>query len=969
MRSWKKPTDELIVKTLTSVKKEADRRYFFSRLNNPLWIKPLIERGFFKNPPGIRNLPNGYFQYPNWPELKYLANVSNEVPDEIVEVILSLPKTENPRIYDDILEIILGLKGEISTRLLPKVIEYIELGNPIFSHRFPELLSHWVNEEQYEAALSVAKEVIHFQPDPKTEEKRKRRKKSLGNSGVLLDPTPRFDMYEYQQILEEGVRPLAEKKPYLVACILIEATASMIKLCFLPEEIDTYRDNDHSEIWCRRLDHPDEGHQDSKGVLVRTLTYACEKVYEREPASIEALDQTLRKQQWDVFTRLRQHLYGKNPTEQTLPWIREFILEHEDYARWDHHYDFQRMIQKSCEYFGDRLMDNDERTRIFDLVLSGPSKGDFLEIIGEKFSEDAFQQRQRYFHRKQLRPFSKLLYGTYLSYLEELETENQDSPLSDNNYDSLGEIRCGSITHKSPSSIDDLSKMEDTELLDYINEWDNEHYDSDDSFVKIDISSLSDVFQSLFKNTIIVDESRLTFWMCQRNNIRRPIYISSMIQAMQELVAEKKWEKLDLWIEFCGWVLSHPDTEHIEGEIVPSVKSSNHPDWGNSRRAVVDFLETCMKEEVHAPINIREGGVGLLCLLCTQFDWRLDHNHPVILNYYDPLAEAINTTRGRALEVLVQFGYWAKRHNPDDTVPEIFEILDSRLNTDSEVPLTRPENVLLGLNYGRLYGLNKTWTVEKTGRIFPHDNLAVWSESFGRFVVYIHPSRWAFNTLETEFSFALDHLEDFGRKEHPREEPLNSLGKHLLDYYLWGFFPLKGGKSLLERFYEKTSDSPQVWAHLFNHLGYSLKGCETLDQEIYERVVAFFDWRLGKTEIQELQEFASWFDAECLEPSWRLDAYSKILDADQAKDMRLSIEPEALEKLLPEHIPQVVACFSRITDLMLRDQNINTYIRLDGAKQILKVGLNSEDPLIRNNAERARENLLRVGCFDFLAID
>ena len=119
MKSWNPPTVEMIEKALASVKKETDRQYFFSRLNNPLWLKPLTERGFFKNPPGVKNLPDGYLQYPNWPEFSYLANVFNEAPDEVTEIILNLPKTDNPRIYDGILEIILGLKGDLSVVLLP----------------------------------------------------------------------------------------------------------------------------------------------------------------------------------------------------------------------------------------------------------------------------------------------------------------------------------------------------------------------------------------------------------------------------------------------------------------------------------------------------------------------------------------------------------------------------------------------------------------------------------------------------------------------------------------------------------------------------------------------------------------------------------------------------------------------------------------------------------------------------------
>ena len=51
------------------------------------------------------------------------------------------------------------------------------------------------------------------------------------------------------------------------------------------------------------------------------------------------------------------------------------------------------------------------------------------------------------------------------------------------------------------------------------------------------------------------------------------------------------------------------------------------------------------------------------------------------------------------------------------------------------------------------------------------------------------------------------------------------------------------------------------------------------------------------------------------------------------------------------------------------DQGTQMYISADEAKPILKAGLNAENPQVRENAERARENLLRLGRFDFLDME
>ena len=114
----------MIDRALRSVKKETDHRYFFSRLKNPLWIQPLAERGYFQSPPKIRLFDDGYVQFPSWPELQYLKNVSRDIPDEVIEIVLQLPKVDNPSVYNEILEIALQLHGEQSVKLKPKILEY-----------------------------------------------------------------------------------------------------------------------------------------------------------------------------------------------------------------------------------------------------------------------------------------------------------------------------------------------------------------------------------------------------------------------------------------------------------------------------------------------------------------------------------------------------------------------------------------------------------------------------------------------------------------------------------------------------------------------------------------------------------------------------------------------------------------------------------------------------------------------------
>lgn len=971
MKSWMPPTYEMVEKVLASVKIETDRQYFFSRLRNPLWIEPLRERGYFNHPPGMKHLPDGYVQYPHWPEMTYLVCIADDVPDQVIQVVQSLPKSDNPRVYENILDIALKINSADSAKLLRKIIEYLELNHQLHTRRFPALLQHWTNLGLFHEAFEIAKKLIMFQEDPRKRDKEQIRKKTPNAPGSLLDPAPRFHQGEYRQILENGVRPLAERKPLQVAYMLIGAVAGMLQMGTHLDDFEKGKDEDFSEIWCRRLDKPNRDHEEVKVLLVQAMTYACEQVYDNAPKSIVALDKALRTQRWKIFKRLRQHLYALHPNDQTLPWIRELILGYNHYSNGKYSYELQLMIRNASERIGPRLLTEGERSDIFAAILRGPSKNDFQEWMGESYSEEAFQQRQLHFHRVQLRPFAALLTGEIRQYFEELDSIEGAKVITDDSYAPYGEMVVGSVSYRSPKSIEELESFTNEELLTYLNDWDEEnreHQEKNSWLVETNFSALAGVFQTFFKENISRDEARLIYWLTNRDNIGRPIYVAAMLKAMLEFIKEKNFDNLDRWLEFSTWVLSHQDSLRVDGQPEPQDESRDHPDWGSSRRAVVDFIDACVNEDTEAPISARDGLATLLRQACNQFDWRLDQDRPVLLNRDDLITEAINNTRSRALESLINFGFWVRRQLPEDPVIEVTTILADRIAEDAKCPLRRPERALLGLHFGRLYFLSNDWSVQQKQAIFPQEQWDVWRDAFGNFILYNSPFMATYEVLRSDFEFALEHLDRLASAKDEGKEVVDRLGQHLFTYYLWGVFPLTGADSLLERYYNKTDDDRQRWAQLFDHVGRSLNNIgKRLDKVLTDRAIAYFDWRLEAAESQELQEFTFWLEAECLDPEWRLRSFSKVISAVKENDEGHYMEVKSLFDLLQDHLALVVECFAKITDFMDSDKHI--FMPVEEVKPILQAGLSAEDAEVRENAERARENLLRRSRFEFLNLD
>lgn len=950
----------------------ANYAFFFKSVDSPAWLSALAQDGFFSNPPNVEAAGDGRIIAPLWLPIFYLQRIAAKSPEQVVDIILGLEKTDNPRILREIFSIACDLPAiGLSLRLKPVIKRFLQSDFPWGeAELIVRILEKWGCEPgpARNAAYEIVQHVVAFQPDPKEDEKRSRRKEKPDTWNTSLEPVPRFDEWEYQQILEKGIRPLAEKEPYQIARILISATANMIQMGIYKEELDKELDEDYSEIWCCRLDKPTRDYQDIKETLVHTLTYACEQVYGTTPEFIEELDQILRKQQWKLFSRLRQQLYASHPNDQTLPWIRELILGRDDYSKWEYHYEFQMMIRKASEDLGTRLLSDSELLSIYDAIRSGPQKEEFREWMGESFSEDAFQQRQHYFHRLQLRPFATLLTGEHRRYFDDLEGEAHAETITDDSYPPYKIGDGGIVSYRSPKSAEDLGSFTDEELLTYLNDWNEEHRDKENWLVEINISALAGMFQSLFKEQIVPDGERLAYWMANRDKIARPIYCSAMVEAMQELVKEKNFGNLGQWIEFCAWVLSHPDSEKVEGQPGRRDQSRDHPDWVSSRRAVVDFIDTCLDIDVDVPIATREGLGNLFQEVCLQFDWRLDRDRPVLLNRDNPITEAVNNTRSRALRSLVSFGFWIRRHLPNDPVLEVTDTISKRMPNVAEFPLTRPERALLGMQFRNLCILNRDWAIEQRKALFPQDDASVWRVAFGSYLRFNRPFKAMFEILRGDFVYALNNLNVLTTIQHDREELVDRLGQQLFTYYLWQLYPLVGDQSLLGRFYEKTNNDRQRWARLFDHVGRLLRNSDKiLDKELIDRIIAYFDWRLAVAEPLELQKYTFWLEAECLDPEWRLRSYSKILDFGRGNEIGLSLEVRALNKLLPDHLMLVIECFAKITGSL--DQRAQPYMLSREAKPILMAGLNAGDPLVREKAERARENLFRSGRFDILDIN
>ena len=949
--------------------------FFFkhaTKTPDTVWLRLLKEKGYFADLPNAESIGDERGNFPFWWPIRYLARMAPKAPDDVIQTVLRLPKTDNPWVYNEILEMALRLPGSHSVKLEPKISEYVNLDCHFLACRFADLLAHWTAENQTAAALKLTKALVEFVPDPQDKAKRKRRGENPKDSAEIatvvtetqLDPSPRIDDLEYPMILSEGVRPLAQNEPLEVAHILINATAKMI--CLRTHQDDLNKDVDFSEYWCERLTESDGDYEDAEKSLVHTLTSACEQVHEKLPDSVSELDTTLRKQQAHLFNRLRHHLFALHPNKTTKPWIQELIRNYEGYNLREYDYEFQKMIQNACQYFGSSLLTEAERERIFDAICDGPSKADYrawlVDFLGDEFTDEKFKARQRCFHRMQLRPFERLLFGKYASYFHDLEHE-AESLISDECYGpSRIQTSLGANNH-SPIAQEDLANFRDEELLDYMNHWHNEDplYDGK-RHMWVNIQGLSQAFETVFKESIIPNPDRLGVWMENVERIERPIFLEKMLAEMRARIEANNFDKLHDWLEFCHQVLIHTDCR-TEDEKKRDEGSEDIPEWYGPRRAVGDLIGTFLDKSDNVPRSAYNQLTKLFELLCTQSDPCLFRNP----NQFNPFTHSLNCVRSRALHDLVKFGLWLRCHGHQPELSGVARILEMRLDRNTHCPLTLPEYAILGVNIARIFSLNEEWLIKHKSDFFPQRRLSSWLTAFGTFVRYSDPFKRSFEIFRDDYDIALQCLNEFKNRDDYEDRFIDSLGEHLFIYYLWDKYPLRGNGSMLESYYHATEDNRDHWGNLFDYVGRTLeKSGEEMEESLKEKIYRFFDWRIEFREHKELQKITFWLKAEGLDAEWRLKSYSKILNFCRADKIEITIQVDALCKMLPNHLPIVVECFAELTKY-IGERNI--YIRTEKAKAIIQAGLASDDSTVCQNAEQAQENLLREGRFDLMELD
>ena len=136
--------------------------------------------------------------------MNYLLRAFDQDPEAVLDQIEKLPDTSNPHILRKIIDIILkantvDVVNRFSSRIL-SALDHARIG----SDRIVSLLRipHLFEEPLSVFASLFLSKVVGFLPDPDSHEKKARHQENPLDWTTSLDPSPRFETWEYHEILK-----------------------------------------------------------------------------------------------------------------------------------------------------------------------------------------------------------------------------------------------------------------------------------------------------------------------------------------------------------------------------------------------------------------------------------------------------------------------------------------------------------------------------------------------------------------------------------------------------------------------------------------------------------------------------------------------------------------------------------------------------------------------------------------------
>lgn len=845
--------------------------YFFNNAQDPEWIVPLSENGYFEGP--VSDNGNAHMDWPQASYLRKMAQIrSPVVQSQVLEIMLNVGSNNNYRVHNDFALASLCFPTQLAkswaeheTAWLRETIKT----RGIVEEELAKLAVKLAEDGETDTAVQLMEEVLNVLPDPEAEAKRQEPETddAFGLLNRIPEPQIRCESYHYKAILENQIPVLLNA----VSMPTIEMLANLLlKIVFYsqrdPEKQKPY---DAFHITRKAIDE-EELHRDYDfgQNLISALRNACESVGGSNPDSVPALVALLERKEWRIFQRIALHLlHTLDPVHAGL--VRDRLLNRaffDDSSLWHEYY---LLLQKR---FGE--LSSGDQTVILEWIEDAEKRKRLVDEYNDEADQDQKAKWIRYWQYERLSALVDNLPEVWLSRFKELEKEfgEPDIPFGYTSWSGIS-----SYEPKTPKSADDLEIMTNPQIILFLKEWEppKDRFSSTPSSLAAAWGNLVEQHPDRFLKDL---DSFLSAGL-DRTYLR-----GGLLNGLCRATLAERTDLIEHTLDLCQWLMD-------EKVVVRDLKLPDHmrdgfdadDGWRPIRSAITSFVEDLCDSKRQTPYRFRDQIWALIEPVTTDEDPDLDYERNHLGESWDVMTASLNALRGKALHAMMAYAMWVARNlkaqNPDqrphlDDMPEVREVLESRLDLQKPFGNRQVDRAVIGRWLPQLVSLNETWVLDHFPKLFPTDpslrplRLAC----FATTVLYVGR---LYEKLIPIYLEEVELLQDRKIPEKKYRSYEHRLAEHVVLLYAWEKVGLEAD-SLVDKFFHVAPSA--LTAHAMEFLGWDMKRNqdEPVDFEVQTRMKELWDWRIGICEgaenlpSEELQAFGYWFAWGEFDPAWAL---------------------------------------------------------------------------------------------------
>ena len=908
--------------------------YFFSRCKNPKWLGYLEQRV----------VKGSLLQS----EAYYLAQMAAHHPQKVREIILQTSDIYGPPyVVVTLADAVLNMPPDIAAQLVDKAKGWASPSSldPLLADKLGALITHLAQSGQPKEALSLAGTLLEVLPDPTVKDK-------LVDGDVLEEfftpspkPKAKLDPWHYEELLKKhGPRLIRAggMETLKLLCDLLDKA-----LCFSQRRKEDKPD-DYSRVWRPAVEeHSHNIKGDLKDALVDSIRNAAELLVREELAPLPEGIEQLESRVWPIFHRIALHLLGRFP-EKAPGLVVNHLMDRSHFSSPNNLMHEYALLLR--EHF--KTLTPDQQRAILNWIDQGPD----LSWMGSGVPAKEVEQRKKSWQLRRLTwikdDLTRKWKKRYEILVDELGAlENPEFPVG---------MSTGWIRPISPKTPDELQAMDVREIVKFLKTW---KPTGDLGFEPA--PEPEGLGRSLAK---AVSQSPERFAaMAREFQGLDPTYVRAVISGLHEAA---KHEKAFDWEPVLGlgqWVVNQP--REIVGRIVKRFEADPH--WGWTRKGIARLLQVGFDKDL-IDFNLRSKVWKVLLPITDDPDPSTGDESRSDLNALDL---AINTARGEAIDAVIHYAIWVRRHLkklPDGKervdhgsteITEVREVLEKHLDPKHEPSVA--VHSIYGLEFPRLVLLDPEWAKQKASQIFPleESQLVFWEATWRAYIVYNQPYSNVFKLLRSQYVFAIEHVDISEEKQRSPGDPDEQLAQHLMVFYWRGEIDLDN--PLFSHFWEQAPSSLRKDALGF--IGRGLRGTKgEVSPEILGRLKHLWEKRLelAKRDLEhhksEITAFGWWFISRKFENDWAIAQLLEVLSITLEVERAHSVI-EQLATLVDRMPLQCIRCLRAIVEgdregwkvLMVREH----------VRTILSTALYSSD---NKAAEEAKKLINYLGSRGYL---